>query len=260
MLAIWLLLISLASRIAFSQTSVHTDVSSEKAPVTYVRDVRPIFLGKCYSCHNAQTRYLPNWSDYKVAFQYRHEIKRRVWNSWQGQYFKQSMPVENSPQYLAMTEADRRIIKAWVESGAVYGTPAPGEHAVSKRESIEFGRQLFTMACLPCHQANGQGIPEKFPPLAASDFLNADRNRAIKILLDGRQGELVVNGHTFNNTMPRFPLTDEEIANVLTYVYNSFGNSGGQVTPDEVKTLRVQKTKSPPEGKGFVVQKPGPWE
>ena len=77
-------------------------------------------------------------------------------------------------------------------------------------------------------------------PLAGSDFLNADKNRAVKIIIHGRQGEVVVNGMKFNSSMPGFPLDDENIANVLSFVYNSFGNSGLEVTPDEVKILRTQ--------------------
>ena len=86
-----------------------------------------------------------------------------------------------------------------------------------------------------------------FPPLAGSDYLNADKNRAIKIVIFGRQGEVVVNGQKFNNNMPLFPLSDDNIANVLTYVYNSFGNSGFEVTSDEVKVLRTQTPE--PSGK-----------
>jgi nitrite reductase (NO-forming) len=80
-----------------------------------------------------------------------------------------------------------------------------------------------------------------FPPLAGSDYLNADKNRAIQTVIFGRQGEVVVNGQKFNNSMPSFPLTDEDIANVLTFVYNSFGNSGLEVTPQEVEALRSQQ-------------------
>jgi nitrite reductase (NO-forming) len=81
-----------------------------------------------------------------------------------------------------------------------------------------------------------------FPPLAGSDFLNADKQRAIQTVIFGRQGEVVVNGTKYNNNMPSFPLNDQDIANVLTFVYNSFGNAGLEVTPEEVKTLRA----SPP--------------
>ncbi len=83
-------------------------------------------------------------------------------------------------------------------------------------------------------------MPNVFPPLAGSDFLNADKSRAIRIVLSGRQGEVVVNGQKFNNNMPAFPLGDQDVANVLTFVYNSFGNSGLEVNPDEVKTVRAQ--------------------
>ena len=85
-----------------------------------------------------------------------------------------------------------------------------------------------------------RGVPNVFPPLAGSDYLNADKNRAIKTVINGRQGEIVVNGLRFNNSMPKFPLSDDDIANVLTFVYNSFGNSGIEVTPDEVRALRAE--------------------
>lgn len=151
------------------------------------------------------------------------------------------MPAGNSPQFLAMTETERLTIKAWVEEGAIYGVPPAHNSATSKAERIEFGQRIFSTLCAACHQPTGQGIPERFPPLAGSDFLNSDKNRAIKTVLNGRQGEIVVNGRKFNNIMPKFPLTDDDIANALTYVYNSFGNSGKDVTSNEVKGLRGQK-------------------
>ena len=91
---------------------------------------------------------------------------------------------------------------------------------------------------MACHQANGEGIPNAFPPLAKSDFLNADHNRAIGILLNGRSGPITVNGKNFDSVMPAVALNDEQIANVLTYVLNNFGNNGGQVTPSQVKAKR----------------------
>ncbi len=78
-----------------------------------------------------------------------------------------------------------------------------------------------------------------FPPLAGSDFLNADKKRAIKVVINGRQGEVLVNGMKSNNSVPSFLFSDDDIANVLTYVYNSFGNSGLEVTTAEVKALRA---------------------
>ena len=118
--------------------------------------------------------------------------------------------------------------------------------AKTKEDRIEFGKHLFVVTCVPCHQAGAQGVPKRYPPLAASDFLNADKKRAIKILIHGRQGVITVNSLSYTNSMPSFPLGDEDIANTLTYVYNSFGNSGKEVTPAEVKAARAEKASHPP--------------
>jgi mono/diheme cytochrome c family protein len=215
--------------------------TNRPASSTYLGDVLPIFLGKCFRCHNAQTAMLPNWVDYRTAFKDRVEIKRRVWDSWKGAYYKQPMPVQSSPESQAITEEERNIIKDWVDAGARFGVPRPPGRAKSKAERMEAGKPIFATICAACHQATGLGIPNQFPPLAGSDFLNADKNRAIRILFQGLQGEVTVNGRTFNNSMPLLPLTDEDIASALTYVYNSFGNSGKDVTPEEVKAVRAQK-------------------
>ncbi len=218
--------------------------ATNEAP-TYLRDVQPIFMGKCSRCHNQQARFVYNWLDYSTAYADRWEIRRRVWDSWQGHYFKESMPIENSPEAMAITDDERRTILSWVRHGAAKGVaPAPGEMTKSAR--TQAGRRLFTSICAACHQATGKGLPNQFPPLAGSDFLNADKKRAIKLVINGRQGEVVVNGMTFNNSMPSFPLSDEDIANVLTYVYNSFGNAGWEVVPAEVAAGRAE----PPDPSG----------
>ena len=109
---------------------------------------------------------------------------------------------------------------------------------LTKGEQIALGKNVYENNCLACHQANGEGIPSAFPPLAKSDFLNADHDRAIGILLHGRSGPITVNGKTFDSVMPAITLDNEQVANVLTYVLNSFGNNGGQVTPDQVEKQR----------------------
>jgi mono/diheme cytochrome c family protein len=209
-------------------------------PPTYLRDVQPIFMGNCSRCHNQQTRFVYNWLDYKTAYADRWEIRRRVWDSSKGTYYKEVMPVANSPESQALTDEQRLTIKNWVDAGGLRGVPPPPDSAKSKSERITLGRQLFTSICAACHQASGLGRPNVFPPLAGSDYLNADKQRAIQIVIHGRQGEVVVNGLKYNSSMPSFPLSDDNIANVLTYVYNSFGNSGLEVTPDEVKAVRTQ--------------------
>jgi nitrite reductase (NO-forming) len=103
------------------------------------------------------------------------------------------------------------------------------------------GKQVFMQTCFVCHMMNGEGIPNQIPPLAKSDYLMADKERAIRTVLQGQSGELVVNGKKYNAIMaPLNNLSDEEIANVLTYVINSFGNSGPVVGPEEVRKIRAE--------------------
>lgn len=208
---------------------------------TYLRDILPILMGKCARCHNGQSQVMQNWLDYRTASEERWEIKRRVWDSWKGTYFKQPMPTANSPESEALTDEERTTIRNWVESGAMRGVRPAFNSVHSKSERIELGRHLFATICAACHQPAGQGIPGRFPPLAGSDFLNADKHRAIKVVVNGLQGEVTVNGRRFNNSMPKFPLTDDDIANALTYVYHSFGNSGKEVTPAEVGAARAEE-------------------
>jgi len=117
--------------------------------------------------------------------------------------------------------------------------PAPkAPKAKSKTERINLGKRLYSANCMACHQDNGKGVEGAFPPLAKSDYLNKDKKRAIKTVLQGLTGEIVVNGKKFNSVMPAQVLSDDDIANVLTYVYNSWGNAGHEVTPAEVTPLR----------------------
>jgi mono/diheme cytochrome c family protein len=230
---------------------------------SYLQDVLPTVMGKCARCHNDQTTFLRNLLDYDAAFRDRREIKPRVWDSWRGTYFKQAMPVANSPESEGITEHERRLLRDWAESGAPYGVRSVSGPDLSKPQKIEAGHALFSTICAVCHQPTGQGIPARFPPLAGSDFLNADKHRAIKVLLNGLQGELVVNGQKFNNSMPKFPFTDRDIANALTYVYNSFGNSGQEVTTSEVNAARAEPPDAPGSagtGRTRPPEEKSPWE
>jgi len=113
--------------------------------------------------------------------------------------------------------------------------------AKSLEEQLEFGKQKYMQTCFACHQAEGQGIPNAFPPLAKSDYLNANVDRAIGTVLHGLTGEITVNGEKYNSVMTRQMLSSEEIANVLTYVYNSWGNSKKVVTKDMVEKVKKSK-------------------
>ena len=111
------------------------------------------------------------------------------------------------------------------------------------------GKQLFTANCVACHQASGKGLPGVFPPLAKSDFLG-DSKRTIDVVLHGLSGKVTVNGQDYNSVMPPMnQLNDDEVANILTYVLNSWGNPGGSISKDDVKKQRavVPTAKAKPE-------------
>ena len=93
---------------------------------------------------------------------------------------------------------------------------------------------------MACHQANAKGIPGAFPPLEKSDYLNADVNRAITIILKGKTGEITVNGKKFNSAMTPQPLNAQEVADVLTYVYNSWDNNKTVVTKEQVEAVKAK--------------------
>ena len=97
--------------------------------------------------------------------------------------------------------------------------------------------------CFVCHQPNGKGVPDQIPPLAKSDLLMKDKVGAIRGVLQGRNGELTVNGKKYNGIMiPFAQLSDEQIADVITYVRNSWGNSGDSTGPHEVREIRQTAT------------------
>lgn len=135
------------------------------------------------------------------------------------------------------------------EGGAIQRIPMPPEEALRARtpaERVEFGRRVFTQNCAACHQVDGRGIPGAFPPLVRSDYLNADVRRAIGIVLNGLSGPITVNGERFNSVMPALSLSDEAVANVLTYVYRQWGNSGAVVTPEMVAPIRAASPRVAP--------------
>ena len=114
---------------------------------------------------------------------------------------------------------------------------------LNKEIQVHKGKQVYLQACFVCHQPNGLGVPGQIPPLAGSDFLanKTNQERIIKGVLVGQSEEMVVNGVTYKNTMiPLGYLTDEQIADVLTYARNSWGNTGDAITPAEVAKIRKE--------------------
>jgi glucose/arabinose dehydrogenase len=116
---------------------------------------------------------------------------------------------------------------------------------LDKDEGI-VGAKVFTVYCATCHQQDGKGASGRFPPLAATDWVTGDKSRLIDLVLNGLQGSITVNGETYINAMPQHSfLSDEEVANVLSYIRQSFGNNASPVTFDEVAAIR-KKTHTAP--------------
>lgn len=104
------------------------------------------------------------------------------------------------------------------------------------------GKALYAANCSTCHQADGTGVAGGVPPLAGSDFLAKGPEHAIAVVLHGLKGKLKVHGRTYGSAMPpMFQLTNEELADVLTFVYNSWGNPGGQIQADDVAAQRYDR-------------------
>lgn len=103
------------------------------------------------------------------------------------------------------------------------------------QESIQRGSEIYADFCITCHLDNGQGVEAVFPPLAKSDYLMNNRKESIFGVKYGRSGDMVVNGVTYSNTMMALGLDDEEIADVMNYITNSWGNKNDKiVTVEEV--------------------------
>jgi mono/diheme cytochrome c family protein len=119
------------------------------------------------------------------------------------------------------------------------GKPAQGPTA-----QITRGKQVYLEQCLACHQVDGLGVQGMNPPLAKTKQVLGDKAALIKIVLNGMQG-VQIGGDDYNGVMAPHPdLTDVQIADVLTYVRNSFGNKASAVTAAQVKTVRA--TNKPP--------------
>ncbi|MGV3710579.1 MAG: c-type cytochrome [Gemmatimonas sp.] len=115
-------------------------------------------------------------------------------------------------------------------------TPDPATMKVSASLT---GTQIYAMTCAACHQANGNGLPNQFPPLA-SEFVTGSEDRLIHIVLRGLTGEVEVEGEMFKGEMPGWApaLNDAQVASVLTYIRKSFGNNAPAVTAERVAAVR----------------------
>ena len=106
-------------------------------------------------------------------------------------------------------------------------------------EKVHPGKAVFAKYCLTCHQADGSGVPNMHPPLGPGSWVGKEPKELVAIMMKGLSGQIEVNGEVYKNYMPSHAkLTDEEIADVLSYIRSSFGNNFEPVTAELVKNVR----------------------
>ena len=107
-------------------------------------------------------------------------------------------------------------------------------------EQMKRGAAVYARTCIACHQPTGLGLPPVFPPLANAPIVAGHPELPVTVILQGLMGPITVNGMTYNSMMPPVAgVSDADIADVLTYVRQSFGNQANAVTADQVKAIRA---------------------
>jgi len=106
-------------------------------------------------------------------------------------------------------------------------------------KSIAKGKEVYTDFCMQCHLVNGKGDSKNFPPLDGSDWLAKKETQSIHAVKFGQTGEILVNGKKYNNTMPPMGLSNQEVADVMNYIRNSWSNKN----PKMISTEQVEAVK-----------------
>jgi nitrite reductase (NO-forming) len=129
------------------------------------------------------------------------------------------------------------------EAAAVQPTGPYADLPAEIQAMMPRGEELYKTKCVACHQANGQGLENVFPPLANADYLLADKVRAVAQTLNGSKVDMVVNGKKYNQEMLPQVDTKEDAVAVINYVLNNFGNKGGYVTMADVAGVEIKPRK-----------------
>lgn len=149
----------------------------------------------------------------------------------------------------------KRLLLLFIISGLVVVTASSFDYSKTVKESDNAevavtpqddaaakypnGAKIYSTKCFVCHQATGEGVAGAFPPLKGSDYLLADKKRAVKQVLNGSNEAMLVNGVTYTIPMPFQVDTHQDAVDVINYVLNSWGNDGGTITVDEVKDIKI---------------------
>ena len=151
------------------------------------------------------------------------------------------IPVKDATALIA---ADNKVIAKIQAAAAPAPAPAApaaaGAFVKASDDQMKRGAAVYARTCIACHQPTGMGLPPVFPPIANAPIVVGNPELPIKFILQGLMGPITVNGTTYNSMMPPVPgVSDAEIADVLTYVRQSFGNQGNPVSADQVKAVRA---------------------
>ena len=138
---------------------------------------------------------------------------------------------------VVITASSFEYSKIETTSGDVETMTIPQDDAAAAK--YPKGAKIYAEKCFVCHQVSGEGIAGAFPPLKNSDYLLADKKRAVEQVLNGSNEAMVVNGATYTIPMPFQVDTHEDAVAVINYVLNAFGNNGGTITVEEVKDIKI---------------------
>lgn len=125
-----------------------------------------------------------------------------------------------------------------ISNNSTQATAIANTDATMNNSPYAAGKIIYQKTCITCHQADGKGMQGTYPPLAGSDYLLANKYRAIRQVLKGSMNKITVNGNDYQGVMTPQGLNDSDVAKVLNYVYHSFGNNGFTVSSADVKAVR----------------------
>lgn len=134
------------------------------------------------------------------------------------------------------------ILLIGLSTGLQAQTKKPAPATTPAAPALAKGKLLYNKYCLACHQSDGGGVMGLNPPLIKTEYVLGDQKRLINIVLKGLNKDIEIDGETYANPMPALGhLTDQEVADVLSFVRNSFGNKASAITPAQVKAVRAGK-------------------
>jgi mono/diheme cytochrome c family protein len=150
------------------------------------------------------------------------------------------IPVKDAAALIAADVKVVAKIQAAAAPAPVAAPAAAGAFVKASDEQMKRGLAVYSRTCIACHQPTGKGLPPVFPSIAETPIVVGNPELPIKFILQGLIGPITVGGTTYNSVMPPVAgVSDGDIADVLTYVRQSFGNKGNPVSVDQVKAVRA---------------------